>query len=730
MLVEDRSGRFLQAFLSDDGMWRLKTSPDEIPDKLKQVLVQREDQFFYYHPGINPFAIVRAMIQNLSSGKTVSGASTITMQVARMLDRQDRTYLNKAIEMFRALQLEMKYSKNEILEMYLSMIPLGGNIEGLKSASLIYYQTPIERLNIAQLFDLTLIPSSPNRLRPDRHGERLFAARKRQAATWITKGYFTREDSVVIWQTPASAERTELPRLAPHFSLRIRDAFPDVVTLRSSLDLDVQQTVENLLSLHLRDWKKQGSYNGAVLVLENHTGKVLAYCGSEDFNDPTNQGQYDAVRAIRSPGSTLKPFLYAQAMEQGLLTPKTVLLDVPYDVDGFTPENYTGNYSGPVWADAALRRSLNVPMIRLLQEVGVPYFLDFLIKCQFVSIPSQREKLGLSTIVGGCGVTLEELTAAYSAFVNGGNWIRPRLTADSAVTDESDRIFSPSTAFMITEILAGLDRPDLPVNYESSKNLCRIAFKTGTSYGRRDAWSIGYSADYTVGVWIGNVSNRGHSTLVAGKSAAPLLIDILNAVSTHTQVSILQKPTDVGTRKVCLLSGKIPGPHCSQTVDDYFSITNTSNLFCDVEKEFMVSEDGSKSYCLTCAGTHRFHRAILADYPPELVAYWKESGLTPAQPPKHNPECGRFFTGEGPRIASPSSAETYFLTSKGQKIPLQANTTVDVHKVSWYFDDEFLGQKSPEETVFIQMDDGKHTVACVDDKGRRSSVRFTVIKAF
>ncbi|HMK39685.1 MAG TPA: transglycosylase domain-containing protein, partial [Bacteroidota bacterium] len=339
LVVEDRNGRFLQAFLAPDGAWRLRTSPDEIPRRLKEILLRREDRLFYVHPGVNPLAVLRALAQNIRSGRRVSGASTITMQIARMLHPGERTYLNKAVEVFRALQIEARYSKNEILEIYLSIVPLGGNVEGLRSAALLYYDTPLERLNIAQLFDLMLIPGDPNGLEPDRNAERLLSERRRQAALWIRQGLLSAADSVVIWNTPALAVRRALPRAAQHFALRIKELHPLAADVRSSLDLGIQHTVEDLLSNHLRPWKQRGVRNSAVLVVENGTREILAYAGSEDFSDASASGQVDAVRALRSPGSTLKPFLYAMQMDRGELTPRSRLLDTPYDAEGFLAEN-------------------------------------------------------------------------------------------------------------------------------------------------------------------------------------------------------------------------------------------------------------------------------------------------------------------------------------------------------------------------------------------------------
>jgi len=726
-VIEDRHGAFLQAFLAADGRWRLQTSPAEIPDRLKNILVRREDRWFYVHPGINPFAVARAAIQNVIAGRRVSGASTITMQIARMLEPKERTYFHKGIEVFRALQLEWKYSKRELLEMYLSMIPLGGNVEGLKSAALLYYQTPLERLNIAQLFDLTLIPSDPNGLAPDRNPGRLLDLRRRQARRWIAAGYFTRSDSAAIWNTDAAASRRPLSRYAPHFCLQVRARYPDRTEIRSSLDLPTQRTVEQLLSNHLRPWRQKGVPNGAVMVIDNATREVVAYAGSENFDDSSAHGQVDAVQALRSPGSTLKPLLYALLMDRGELTPRTRLLDTPYDAEGFLAENYDGSYSGLVYADEALQKSLNVPMVRLLKDAGLPAFIDFAARAGISSLESQKSKLGLSVILGGCGVTLEELTGAYASFPAGGKYAAPGFLARGGEEPGREvQAFSASTAYMVTGILEGLNRPDVPNNAESAMNVPRVAFKTGTSYGRRDAWSIGYSRDYTVGVWAGDVTMRGCADLMGSRAAAPLLFDILNSISTARGQAILSMPGDVGVRLVCAESGLLPNGRCSRLIQDLYSISRTLDRQCPYCMEYLVSQDGTVSYCPTCLGTHHYRAVTMEDYPAELLNFWKSVGIAFPMAPPHNPLCTRAFSGDGPTIVSPSEAMVYYVISHGQQLALQATSGLDIRHHAWYLDDAYLGRRPAGDLLFVPLREGNHTVTCLDDKGRATSVHFTV----
>jgi len=726
LIVEDRNGRFLHGFLSSDGFWRIRTHPEEIPDKLTSILVEREDRWFRFHPGVNPFALLRATVQNLRAGRTVSGASTITMQIARMLEPKERTYLNKLVEMFRALQLEWTYSKRELLEIYLSLVPLGGNVEGIASASLLYHQTPPERLNIAQLLDLILVPKDPNGLRPDRHPERLLQERRRSALRLIERGLLSREDSLIIWNTPSAALRKPLPRHAPHFSLRVMRREQGRPVVRTSLDLRIQREVETLLANHLRPWKRLGVSNGAVLVVENSSGTILAYVGSEDFNDAGAQGQVDGVQALRSPGSTLKPFLYALQMEGGRMSPKTRLLDTPYDAEGFLAVNYDGSYAGLIYADEALRRSLNVPLIRLLKQTGTSAFVDFAVSAGLASLGRQRPGLGLSLILGGCGVTLEELTGAYSAFPRAGLRSPLGYLSDAAPARADDRLFSETTAYMVTDILSSVERPDLPNNSESSLTLPCVAFKTGTSYGRRDAWTIGYTADHTVGVWIGNPDNTGNANIVGRRTAAPLAFDILNALSHGPAKAILLPPRDLGVRLVCASSGQLPTPCCEQLIEDYYDLSRPGTQSCSVCKEYMVSPDRARAYCSSCLGARPYEVVAYRDFHPELLDFWRSTGVEFASPPPHAHFCTRVFQGTGPVIQSPSDGMTYYLLGDDQQLFLKASSHLEVREHAWYIGDRYLGRRKAGEKLFAKIGEGDHTLSCMDDRGRVSTVRFKV----
>ncbi|MBR9977123.1 MAG: penicillin-binding protein 1C, partial [Bacteroidetes bacterium] len=480
--VFDARGELLNAFLTPDDKWRLRTRLDHVNPDVMRALLYKEDRWFFLHPGVNPYAVLRALWSNVRSGRRVSGASTITMQLARMLEPAERRYAIKFREMLRALQLELRYSKHELLERYISLLPMGGNIEGVASASWLYFNRPAEKLSTAQSAALAVIPSDPNRLRPDRGTEALQRRTQALLRRLRDSGLFSDADIAAALGEDFDVARTAPPRRAPHFSL-IATARTDRDLLHTTLDPVVQDAAERLLRNHVQRVSAEGVRNGAVLIIDNDSMSVAAWCGSADFDDVATQGQVDGVRAVRSPGSTLKPFLYASAFDEGALTPAMRLLDIPVDYGGYMPENFDASCRGEVSVREALLTSLNIPAVRELARQGVGPFINRLAGAGFRTIATSREHLGLSLILGGCGVTLEELTRAYSMFARQGRLQRLRFFPGE--TDgEGSAMMTSATAWLVTDILSGHDRPDLPAELRATSRLPRFAWKTGTSYGK------------------------------------------------------------------------------------------------------------------------------------------------------------------------------------------------------------------------------------------------------
>lgn len=733
--VFDRRGDLLAATLTTDDKWRLRTRLDHVNPDLLRAILEKEDRWFRYHPGVNVFAVLRAGWSNLAAGRRTSGASTITMQLARMLEPDTRSYPVKLREMLRALQLELRYSKQEILERYLSLLPMGGNIEGVASASWIYFNRPPEKLSLLQSVALSLIPNNPNKLRLDRDAVPL----QRDARRWLRRfrdaGTFADQDLHAAMEEGLTTARLAPPRRAPHFTQVIRErsgfagARNDLIA--TTLDPAVQDIAERMLANHVHRVTADGVRNGAVLVLDNDSLTVAAWCGSADFDDVANHGQVDGVRAVRSPGSTLKPFLYARAFDAGALTPGMRLLDIPADFGGYVPENFDATFSGDVTVRDALLRSLNVPAVRELARQGVGPFIGWLAASGFTTIAAEREKLGLSLILGGCGVTLEQLTRATSIFARRGRLGSPRMRATSGAArrdDDGSALLSPEAAYIVTDILSRHDRPDLPADLRATSRLPRFAWKTGTSYGKRDAWAVGWNARYTIGVWMGNFSGEGAPHLSGAEMAVPLLVDVFDAIDTRMEQHILPRPRRVRTRAVCAATGLLPTERCETRITDLYIQDVSHGQRCDLLRPFSVDPARTMHYCMECRPDNGFEEEWYPVYDPALAVWMEEHRVSMRHPPPHNPACTVRGGGAGPRMISPSGDETYYIERGAeQQILLQAASPAGVKTHYWYVDGHLHATVPNGGKTFFTPSATRHLVSCLDDAGRRSrrTLRFS-----
>jgi penicillin-binding protein 1C len=724
--VLDARGHLLTAYLTDDDKWRLRSRLEHVTPDLMHAIVNKEDKYFLYHPGVNVVAVARAMYSNIVQGRRVSGASTITMQVARLLEPAERNYAVKLREMLRALQLELRYSKRDILELYLSLLPMGGNIEGVAGASYIYFDRPPDKLSLAQSIALAVLPNDPNGLRPDRGAAALNEAKQRWIRRFRENNVFTASELDAAYTEYLAPARHAIPSLAPQYCLRLKaDARSDI--LIGTLDAETQGIAERLLRNHVRRVMLDGVGNGAILVLRNDSMHVVAYCASADFHDAANQGQVDGIRAVRSPGSTLKPFLYARAFDQGYLTPSMRLLDIPTDFGGYIPENFDLSYSGEVTARQALLRSLNIPAVRLLAKQGLTDMLSWLSMLGFRSIEAKRESLGLSVILGGCGATLEELVRGMSMFAREGELSSMHLHAGEK-RDQGRQLLSPSAAYLLSEILSHSARPDLPLEIINASRLPRIAWKTGTSYGKRDAWAIGWNSRYTIGVWMGNFSGRGAPSLSGAVMATPLLVDLFNAIDYDASGEWLVRPEAVVNRDVCARSGKIPSTFCQGLERDLAIRDVSSRQQCNLMQEYAVDRNRTMHYCPECTPSEGVERDLYAIHDPELMVWFRENRVDVPQPPPHNPACTAQRGGGRPAIISPSSEYEYYI-EKGsdQHISLQAAAAAGVQTLYWYVDGELVGSTEVGEKLFFQPRRAEHRVVCMDDAGRRSMTSIRII---
>jgi penicillin-binding protein 1C len=728
-IVTDNKGNVVNAFLTRDQKWRMKTELNEISPLLRKTIIAKEDKYFYSHPGVNPFAVIRALFKNIFRMKRTSGASTITMQVARALEPGKRNIWHKIREMFRAFQLEWRYSKDEILQMYLNLVPYGGNIEGVKSASLLYFNKSPDHLSLAEITALSIIPNRPSSLVMGKNNDRVIEERNRWLKKFAKDRVFSEKEIEDALAEPLTATRGTVPHYIPHLAYKLKQQAGTSASLsiiKTTIDLNTQLKTEKLVEDHVRTLRLRNIKNAAAVIIDNKTHQVIAYVGSSGFADTTDDGQVNGANAVREPGSTLKPLLYAMCFDEGLLTPKMMLIDAPVNYEGYAPENYDQHFNGYVTVEYALEHSLNIPAVKSLKLLGHEKLIRELSLCDFKQIRKDQRKLGLSMILGGCGTTLEELTGLFSSFANDGIYISPSYT-QSDTNHRKVTVVSPAADFMINEILSKINRPDFPLNWQATEHMPKIAWKTGTSYGRRDAWSIGYNKNYTVGIWVGNFSGVGVADLSGANVATPLLFKIFNTIDYDADEEWFTQPKDCDIRQVCSETGMLPSDHCTNLVMDYFIPLISPAKVCDNWQEIMVSADEKISYCKSCMPETGYKKKWYKTVDPDMQAWSRDNHISYQKIPPHNPNCDKIFKGSAPSITSPANGSEYLISKKNpEPLQLSCKTANDVTKVYWYIDNKFYKVCNAGDKQFFVPTEGLVKISCTDDKGRNRDIKIRV----
>ena len=551
-VVLARDGTPLRAFADSDGVWRYPTTAKQVSPLYLQALLNYEDRWFYRHPGVNPYALLRGLAGGLVHGRIVSGGSTLTMQVARIIqpissEFGPHTFRGKLVQIFRALQLEAHLSKAQILDLYLNHAPFGGPIEGVEAASWAYLGKPATRLSHAEAALLAVLPQSPSRLRPDRHPQAARAARDKVLRRMRDLGVWSAAQVRDAAIEPVVARSLRAPLSAALLAERLHREQPRARRITSTIDANLQRAAEDRVSTYLS--RLPAHTSAALLVVDNATLEARVYVGTSDFANPQRHGYIDMVAAPRSPGSTLKPFLYGLALDDGLITSQSLLVDAPQDFGGYKPGNFDEAFSGPVSAAEALQRSLNVPAVDVLDRLGPNRFVARLANGGVdLGLPAGAQP-NLSIILGGASTRLENLVGAYTAFANGGIAGTPRYTTEQPARPR--RLLSPGAAWIIRDILASnpADVEGGPLAGAINRH-ATVAWKTGTSYGYRDAWSIGVTDRWTVGVWIGRPDGTPSPGQYGAVTALPLLfriVDMLPARGGHARA----QPASVSRRDIC-----------------------------------------------------------------------------------------------------------------------------------------------------------------------------------
>jgi len=728
-VILDRYGKPLRFFLASDDRWRFYTSLQEIDPNMIKALIAYEDQWFYFHPGVNPFSLLRALLQNYRAKEIVSGGSTLTMQLARMLEQRPRTYKSKIIEILRAIQLECRFSKKDILTFYFNMAPYGGNIQGIATASWFYFGKAPDRLSPSEIALLVSLPQSPEERRPDLHPASAKKGRDRVLLRLLQKGLISEEDYQRAIQTEVPAKRQDLPMIAPHLAEMLKNRAGSNGRVVSTIDRNLQILCEQKLKNHIAKLRQRGIKNGSIVVIENQSRNVRALVGSPDFFDIQSNGQVNTAIAPRSPGSTLKPFLYARGLDEGLVSPELLVPDVPSKYADYEPENYDDTYRGMVSVKDALINSLNVPAVAIEAQLKDKGIYSILKKAKFKSIQKDRSYYGLAIILGGCGVNLLELTNLYATLATNGIFKPYRILLSDQVS-EGEQFFSRAASYIISDILSQVKRPDFANELIPSSSLPLIAWKTGTSYGRKDAWSIGYDPTWTIGVWIGNATGEGNPELVGALSAAPLLFEIFDALEPGKNQKWFQKPPEVGFRKVCALSGMIPTSACPHTKEEMFIYNVSPSKPCNFHLKFDIDKKTGARLCSHCRQGRTYFEKTFVKWPQEVANWMKANNLPVEEIPPHLTSCPYQDQGNPPQIISPIDGDRFVLrqgiSPDLQQIKLKAAVDNRIKTIYWFIDGKILFKGPPTETVFYLPSPGEHKLVCMDDEGRKSTVIFSV----
>jgi penicillin-binding protein 1C len=688
---------------------------------------------------VNPIALARCAIDLARFHRATAGGSTITMQVARLrFHLHTRTVPGKLEQILRALELERHYSKDEILEAYLNLAPYGRNIEGIGAASLIYFDKPAARLRGPESVALSIIPQSPSR-------RALFSERDNRSVNQAQSNWYDRArvDSDAEFSPREFRARAQSERkfLAPHFVQQVLESSHGRDEIVTTLDLERQQAIERRVSDYIATRRNRGIENASAFLLDARTMEVLTQVGSADFDKIDINGQVDGTRGPRSPGSTLKPFVYALALEQGLIHPLSILADAPRSFGEYNPENFDREFLGPIRACDALARSRNVPAVELTSHLSHPTLYQFL-KQAGVPLPKPESFYGLALPLGSAEVSMQDLVRLYSALANNGE-LKPLryIRSDADDTHESPqnstalngqvsgkRILSPEAAFLTLEMLGNVPRPEM--NCADGSHSAPVYWKTGTSHGFRDAWSIAVFDHYVLGVWVGNFDGRANPAFVGRTAAAPLLFQIIDSLrSTWPEPNSPHLPPPGANLKrveFCALSGDLPNAFCTQHAEGWFIPGMSPIKTCDVHREVLVDRVTGLRVPID-DGTRELKREVYEFWPGEFLRLFEQAGVPRKIPPPFLPGSGSELagrTGHRPRIISPANKEIVVASAK--TVPLRAKVDADVREVYWFAGKKFIGQAGPDEFLGWDTAAGDYEITALDDHGRAGSCNVIV----
>lgn len=740
-VVTDRNGELLGARIADDQQWRFPAL-DSVPEKYRICLTEFEDRYFDYHWGVNPIAIGRAIKQNVSQKRIVSGASTITMQTIRLARKESRTIGEKIIEMIMATRLEFAYSKDEIINLYASHAPMGGNVVGIEAASWRYFGHQSSTLSWAEAATLAVLPNSPAIMHFGRNREKLLNKRNNLLKHLRSKNILDEVDYELAISEPLPFEPYALPQVAPHLVTKVY-LEKGGQHIRSTIDKQRQLLIEGILSRWNAEFAQNEIKNIAAVVLDVEKNEVIAYCGNVHFDKRESANQVDILQSSRSTGSILKPFLYCAMLQDGLLLPDQLLPDVPININGFTPKNFSLNYDGAAPASEALARSLNIPFVVSLRKYGVPKFYNQLKELGMTTLTRSPDIYGLSLILGGAEGRLWEITTMYARLAQSLNdynkelkywthkpfsYIAGENNADP-VEAVKNPIFEAGAIWLTLEALTNVNRPE-ELDWRSIPSIQKIAWKTGTSFGFRDGWAIGVNAKYAVGVWVGNSDGEGRPGLTGARTAGVVMFDIFNVLPSARWFTAPER--SLKKVEACHESGFLAGINCPESSRDTTWVTpkGLDAVACPYHIRVNVSEDYKYRVYENCAGARGIVQTSWFVLPASWEWFYKEHHTDYRLLPPFSPEC----LGENP---SNPMEFIYPMPNAIVSIPKQLDGTAGqvifelAHrnpelKVYWHLDEKYVGMTQTFHKKELSPSGGAHKLTIVDESGNSLTLNFIV----
>ncbi len=742
-VVSDRNNELLGARIAEDNQWRFPPS-DTIPDKFETCLIAFEDQYFHYHWGVNPLSIGRAVIQNIKTGHIVSGGSTITMQTIRLSRKNKRTFGEKIIETIWATRLEFRYSKEKILALYASHAPFGGNVVGLEAASWRYFGHASKALSWAEAATLAVLPNSPSQIHLSRNRSALVEKRNKLLKKLKDKKVIDGSTYDLALTEPLPSEPLPLPQIAPHLvSYFYQNDKGENCT--STIDKGLQLRTEEVLNRWNDEFSRSDIRNIAAIIVDVEKNQVLAYCGNTRFEKSSSANQVDIIRSPRSTGSILKPFLYCAMLQEGELLRNTLLPDIPINFNGFQPQNFNREFSGAVYASDALARSLNVPSVYELREYSVPKFYSFLKKAGISTLDKPASHYGLSLILGGAEATLWDVVSVYNdmaktlcantekekEYIFG----KPDIRIDEPKKEKTVISFgkskpgsyNPGAVWQTFDVIKEVNRPE-EIDWKYITSMQTISWKTGTSYGFRDAWAVGTTPRYVIGVWVGNANGEGKAGLTGARTAGPVLFELFNILP---RSKWFETPyNNLVEASICRESGLLAGKYCEHIDTMLICPEGLKTVSCPYHIPVNVTEDERYrvyEYCAEGDGIKQINWFVL---PPAWAWYYKQQNPSYRNLPPIKPGCtgsGQFkvmqfiYPQQNAVITIPK-----LLNGQLGKITFELAHNNPKSTVFWHLDEEFVGTTEDFHQISLTPESGRHSITAVDDEGNRISVSFTI----